>query len=67
MTKPTRILVTASYVATRNGAPENGQISFIARVTNPDQECRFVERAKNAVARRLKIARSAIVITGIIS
>jgi hypothetical protein len=62
-----RIWVRARYTVRRNAQRTSGQVEFIARVTEPEQGASLIERARQAVARRLHVPASCVDITELVT
>ena len=62
-----QIWVKAHYTVTKDAQTLSGAVEFIARVADPGRGANLVVRARQAVARRLRVPVSSVDVTGIIS
>lgn len=67
MSKIERLAVRASYIASKDGSEMGGNVEFVARIRDSSKGYGLEDRARKAVARRLKVPASNIRITGVMS
>jgi hypothetical protein len=62
-----RLAVQADYTATKSGQRISGRVAFVARIEDSSKGYNLVERARRAVARRLRVRLADVQIDALIS